>query len=168
MLSKEASSTIFWVFALIRPGIELQSPGPLTNTLPTMPMGQLHTHAHTHIHPHVCLYMSMYMYIYICVCVYMYVWICIYVFIYIYIYINLCYIYVCVYIYIYIYVNIYIHIKNFYGNLTTFFLYLFVPVDFFLTSLQSPRYYPSWSALKKYFPSCCPKIYFHLISRRHW
>ena len=32
------SSTIFWVFGIIRPGIEPQSPGPLANTLPTKPM----------------------------------------------------------------------------------------------------------------------------------
>ena len=33
MLSKEASSTIFWVFGMTRPGIEPRSPGPLANTL---------------------------------------------------------------------------------------------------------------------------------------
>ena len=32
MLSKEASSTSFWVFGMTWPGIELQSPGPLANT----------------------------------------------------------------------------------------------------------------------------------------
>ena len=30
MLSKEASSTIFWVFGMTRPGMEPRSPGPLT------------------------------------------------------------------------------------------------------------------------------------------
>ena len=35
MLSKEASSTIFWVFGMTRPGIEPWSPGPLANTLTT-------------------------------------------------------------------------------------------------------------------------------------
>ena len=35
MLSKEASSAIFWVFGMARPGIEPQSPWPLANTLPT-------------------------------------------------------------------------------------------------------------------------------------
>ena len=35
MLSKEVSSTIFWVFGMIQPGIEPQSPRPLVNTLPT-------------------------------------------------------------------------------------------------------------------------------------
>ena len=28
-----ASSTIFWVFGMTRPGIEPRSPGPLANTL---------------------------------------------------------------------------------------------------------------------------------------
>ena len=32
-LSKEASSTIFWVFGMTWPGIEPRSPGPLANTL---------------------------------------------------------------------------------------------------------------------------------------
>ena len=31
MLSKEASSTNFWVFGMTRPGIEPRSPGPLAN-----------------------------------------------------------------------------------------------------------------------------------------
>ena len=35
VLSREASSTIFKVFGMTRPGIELMSPGPLANTLPT-------------------------------------------------------------------------------------------------------------------------------------
>ena len=38
MLSKEVSSTIFYVFGMTRHGIELQSPGPLANTLTTRPM----------------------------------------------------------------------------------------------------------------------------------
>ena len=38
MLSKEVSSTIFWVFGMTRPGIEPRSPGPLANTLTTRPM----------------------------------------------------------------------------------------------------------------------------------
>ena len=33
MLSKVASSTIFWVFGMTRPGIKPRSPGPLANTL---------------------------------------------------------------------------------------------------------------------------------------
>ena len=33
VLSKAASSTIFWVFRRTRPGIEPRSPGPLANTL---------------------------------------------------------------------------------------------------------------------------------------
>ena len=45
MLSKEASSTIFWVFGMTRPGIERRSPGPLANTLtiesPSTMVGQL-------------------------------------------------------------------------------------------------------------------------------
>ena len=38
MLSKAASSTIFWVFVMTRPRIEPQSPGPLANTLLITPM----------------------------------------------------------------------------------------------------------------------------------
>ena len=38
MLSKEASSTIFWVFGMTRPGIEPRSPGPLANTLTARPV----------------------------------------------------------------------------------------------------------------------------------
>ena len=40
MLSKEASSTIFWVFGMTRPGIELRSSGPLANTLAVKQMEQ--------------------------------------------------------------------------------------------------------------------------------
>ena len=36
MLSKEGSSTIFWVFSMTRPGIESRSPRPLANTLTIM------------------------------------------------------------------------------------------------------------------------------------
>ena len=38
VLSKEASSTIFWVFGMTQPGIEPRSPGPLVNTLTAGPM----------------------------------------------------------------------------------------------------------------------------------
>ena len=38
MLSKDASSTIFWVFGMTRPGIEPRSPGPMANTLAARPM----------------------------------------------------------------------------------------------------------------------------------
>ena len=38
MLSKEAPSTIFWVFGMTLPGIEPRSPGPLANTLTAWPM----------------------------------------------------------------------------------------------------------------------------------
>ena len=38
VLSKEASSTIFCVFGMTRPGIELRSLGPLANTLTARPM----------------------------------------------------------------------------------------------------------------------------------
>ena len=38
MLSKEATSTIFKVFGMTRPGVEPRSPEPLANTLPTRPM----------------------------------------------------------------------------------------------------------------------------------
>ena len=37
MLSKEVSSTIFWVFGMTRLGIEPRSPELLANTLPTRP-----------------------------------------------------------------------------------------------------------------------------------
>ena len=39
MLSKEVSNTIFKVFGMTRPGIELRSPEPLANTLPIKPLG---------------------------------------------------------------------------------------------------------------------------------
>ena len=38
MLSKEASSGIFWVFGMTRPGIEARAHGPLTNSLTFMPI----------------------------------------------------------------------------------------------------------------------------------
>ena len=38
MLSKDASSTIFRVFGMTRPGIEPRSPKPLANTLTILPM----------------------------------------------------------------------------------------------------------------------------------
>ena len=38
MFSKEASSTIFWVFGMTQPGIEPRSPGPLANTLTARPV----------------------------------------------------------------------------------------------------------------------------------
>ena len=37
VLSKEVSSTILKVFGMTRPAIEPKSPGPLTNTLPSLP-----------------------------------------------------------------------------------------------------------------------------------
>ena len=37
MLSKEIWCTIFWVFCMTQPGIELWSLGPLANTLPIVP-----------------------------------------------------------------------------------------------------------------------------------
>ena len=45
VLSKVVSITIFWVFAMTRPGIEPRSPRPLANTLPISPMSryQLYT-----------------------------------------------------------------------------------------------------------------------------
>ena len=42
MLSKDVSSTIFWVFGMTRLGTEPQSPGPLESTLHTRLMGQMH------------------------------------------------------------------------------------------------------------------------------
>ena len=39
LLSKEASSSIFWVFSMSWPGIEPWSPGPLVNSRAVMPMG---------------------------------------------------------------------------------------------------------------------------------
>ena len=62
MLSKEASSTIFWVFGMTRPGIEPRSPGRLANTI------------------YIYIYIYIYMYIYI----YKYLYIYIYIYIYIY------------------------------------------------------------------------------------
>ena len=41
MLSKVASSTNFWIFGMTRPGIELESLGPLVNTLLIRPMVDL-------------------------------------------------------------------------------------------------------------------------------
>ena len=41
VLSKAASTTFFWVFGMIRPGIEPWSPRPLTNILLFRPMAQL-------------------------------------------------------------------------------------------------------------------------------
>ena len=41
MLSKAASSTIFWVFGMTRPEIELWSPRPLTNTQLIRPNGKI-------------------------------------------------------------------------------------------------------------------------------
>ena len=40
VLSKEASSTIFWVFGMTQHGIEPRSPKPLVNTLTILPMSQ--------------------------------------------------------------------------------------------------------------------------------
>ena len=40
VLSKVASSTIFWVFIMTWPGIELRSTGPLPSTLTSRPMSQ--------------------------------------------------------------------------------------------------------------------------------
>ena len=36
-VKQEVSSTIFKVFGMTRPGIEMRSPGPLANILPTRP-----------------------------------------------------------------------------------------------------------------------------------
>ena len=52
VLSKEASTRIFWVFVITRPGIELRSSGTLVNTLPTRQMGRF-------------IWMYIYIYIYI-------------------------------------------------------------------------------------------------------
>ena len=41
MLSKEVSSTIFWVFSMTWREIEPRSPGPLANTLLIWPMARL-------------------------------------------------------------------------------------------------------------------------------
>ena len=41
MLSKELLNTIFWVFGMIQPGIELQFPEPLANTLAAKPIHKL-------------------------------------------------------------------------------------------------------------------------------
>ena len=42
VLSKEVSSTIYKVFGMTRPGIELRSPGPLANTLLTRSMSNIY------------------------------------------------------------------------------------------------------------------------------
>ena len=44
VLSETASSTICWVFGITRSAIELQSPGPLTNTLLIRPMKKKKKH----------------------------------------------------------------------------------------------------------------------------
>ena len=55
MLSKAASSTVFWVFGMTRPGIEPRSPGPLVNTLLIRPMAPFyHTMWKTYVIP--CLH----------------------------------------------------------------------------------------------------------------
>ena len=62
VLSKEASSTIFWIFGVTRPGIELRSPGPLANTLTARPMS---------------LYIYIYIYMCVCLCVCLCVSVCV-------------------------------------------------------------------------------------------
>ena len=42
MFSKVASSTIFWVFGMTWPGIQLRSPGPLANVLTIMPTSDIY------------------------------------------------------------------------------------------------------------------------------
>ena len=51
MLSKEASSTIFWVFGMSWPGIEVSSPRPLANTLAIRPIycAIITTHLSTYV-----------------------------------------------------------------------------------------------------------------------
>ena len=51
MLSKEASSTIFKVFGMTRPGIEPRSPGPLANTLTARPMSEIYIYIYIYIYP---------------------------------------------------------------------------------------------------------------------
>ena len=56
-LSKAASSTNFWVFGIIRPGIEPWSPRPLLNTrLFRLMAWFLHTHTHTHTYIYIYIY----------------------------------------------------------------------------------------------------------------
>ena len=57
MLSKAASSIIFWVLGMTRPGIEPLSPGPLVNTLLIRPMSYQNNAklwTHPSISPEVC------------------------------------------------------------------------------------------------------------------
>ena len=51
MLRKDATSTIFWVFGMTPPGIELRSPGSLANTI------YIYIYAHMCIHICICVYM---------------------------------------------------------------------------------------------------------------
>ena len=113
MLSKVASSTIFWVFGMTLHGIEPWSPGPLVNTLLIRPKC-------VYIWVQICIYIYIYMgiciyrYSCVCMCGCMYLCTCVYVYLYIYIYMCVCvcmwvhiYIYVCVCLYIYVYIYIY-------------------------------------------------------------
>ena len=58
MLNLEVSSTISWVFGMTRPGIELQSLGPLANALTILPIN-------LHIQLYICIYIFIYIYIYV-------------------------------------------------------------------------------------------------------
>ena len=122
MLSKEASSTIFWVFGMSRPGIEPRSPGPLANTLTARPMApwlqdQLHsidTVSSSKWYMHLCIggkssdahddaddtHTHTYIYIYI----YIYVQLCSYVFLISFLFCKGWCTNILPYIYIYIYI----------------------------------------------------------------
>ena len=94
MLSKEASSTIFWVFGMIRPGIEPRSPGRLANALTARPMSGMYIYIYIYMYVYIYLYLFIYISIHIYLCIYTYIHI---------------YIYTCIHIRTYIYTYMYIH-----------------------------------------------------------
>ena len=69
MLSKVASSTIFWVFGMTQLGIKLRSPRPLANTLTILPVSGIHIYIYIYIHIYEHI-IYIYIYIYICTCFY--------------------------------------------------------------------------------------------------
>ena len=93
MLSKAASSNIFWVFGRTRPGIEPRSLGSLTNTLPPRLLyifflfedGKNNKlFIHLFLITHCCCWSSagiiriyFHIYICVCVCVHIYIYVCV-------------------------------------------------------------------------------------------
>ena len=76
-VKKAASSTIFWVFGMTRPGIESWSPGPLVNTLLIRPMAGNYflliicVCVYINIYTYLCMFASI---LCVCVCVCVCVW----------------------------------------------------------------------------------------------